>query len=175
MVLEREGLHLERRRQEASSKVIQRQHRVLLSWVRDDAGRQTSSAIIPHGRASRTLGKNRFMSQMTISHVSGYVDNPRSTLYCPRETVAHGEGERYGGTIFHPSAPGISAAQSVALFQCPEPRRDRGLSGPSARPPLCVVDAGSHHSRSQKLRRPHAGGSAGRALCGPYADHADGY
>src|SRR2546425_4694615 len=65
MVLEREGLHLERRRQEASSKVVQRQHRVLLSWVRDDAGRQTSSAIIPHGRASRTLGKNRFMCQMT--------------------------------------------------------------------------------------------------------------
>src|SRR5438093_12603064 len=65
MVLEREGLHLERRRQEASSKVVQRQHRVLLSWVRDDAGRQTSSASIPHGRASRTLGKNRFMSQMT--------------------------------------------------------------------------------------------------------------
>src|SRR5437867_193614 len=59
MVLEREGLHLERRRQEASSKVVQRQHRVLLSWVRDDAGRQTSSAIIPHGRASRTLGKNQ--------------------------------------------------------------------------------------------------------------------
>ena len=39
--LEREGLHLERRRQEASGEVVQRQHRGLLSCVRDNAGRHT--------------------------------------------------------------------------------------------------------------------------------------
>src|SRR5215470_16176531 len=59
LILEREGLHLERRRQEASSKAVQRQHRVLLSWVRDNAGRQISLAIIPDCCVSRTLGKNQ--------------------------------------------------------------------------------------------------------------------
>src|SRR5919109_4055947 len=41
LVLERESLHLERRWQEASSEVVQRQHRILLSCVRDNAGRHT--------------------------------------------------------------------------------------------------------------------------------------
>jgi hypothetical protein len=41
LVFEGKSLHLERRGEEASSEVMQRQHRVLLSCVRDDAGRHT--------------------------------------------------------------------------------------------------------------------------------------
>jgi len=51
-----------------------------------------------------------------------YVDNLYSTPYPPRETVAYGEGERYGGALCHPSTPGIPAAQSVALCESAEPR-----------------------------------------------------
>src|SRR2546426_7297747 len=51
---------------------------------------------------------------------SGYVDNMASTPYLPWETMAHAEGERYGGTTNYPNAPGIPATQSVALFQSPE-------------------------------------------------------
>src|SRR5437867_1651880 len=92
MVLEREGLHLERRRQEASSKVVQRQHRVLLSWVRDDAGRQTSSAIIPHGRASRTLGKNP-VGRIRARCLTARLPNPpvRTVLAA---FIAHGSREK---------------------------------------------------------------------------------
>src|SRR2546425_12813427 len=106
MVLEREGLHLERRRQEASSKVVQRQHRVLLSWVRDDAGRQTSSAIIPHGRASRTLGKNRFMCQMTDRKdvVAGFAMGKNLTIAswgCLKgATATHGDSFSWTVTRF---------------------------------------------------------------------------
>src|SRR5712691_2054947 len=52
----------------------------------------------------------------SISQNGGYVDNPCSTPYPPRETVAYGKGERYGGACCHPSTPGIPAAQSIALF-----------------------------------------------------------
>src|SRR5262249_36661687 len=99
-----------------------------------------------------------------VSHFSGYVDNVPSTAYLPREIVAYGEGERYGGTPGHPSAPGIPAAQAVALFQCPESRLHCGLSGPYTRTPLCAVDAGSHTPRPQKLRGPDAQGAPGHPL-----------
>src|SRR6266540_4812345 len=41
-------------------------------WGRDDARRQTSSAIIPNGRASRTLGKNQI-----IGHIERGLSNNR--------------------------------------------------------------------------------------------------
>src|SRR6266852_9650163 len=100
-----------------------------------------------------------------ISHFSGYVDNLCSTPYPPRETVAHGEGERYGGTTGHPSAPGIPAAQPLAFFECPEPRCDRGLSGVPTCPPLCTLATGRHDSRPQKLRGPDTRGAPGPPLC----------
>src|SRR5215470_12038756 len=89
--------------------------------------------------------------------------------------MAHAEGERYGGTTDYPNAPGIPATQSVALFQSPEPRLDRRLSGPSPRPPLCTVDAGSGDPRPQKLRGPDARGTSGRPLSGSHADHPRRY
>src|SRR5262245_52689291 len=48
-----------------------------------------------------------------ISHFSGYVDNLYSTPYPPRETVASGEGERYGGTTGHPRTAGVPAAPAA--------------------------------------------------------------
>jgi hypothetical protein len=59
LVFEGEGLRLERHGEEASTEIMQQQHRLLLSWGRDDTGRQTIAAIIPDLLASRTLGKNR--------------------------------------------------------------------------------------------------------------------
>jgi len=59
LVFEGEGLHLERCGEEANTEVMQQQHKLLLSWGRDDTGRQTIAVIIPDYLASRTLGKNQ--------------------------------------------------------------------------------------------------------------------
>src|SRR2546425_5701428 len=71
-----------------------------------------------------------------------YVDNLPSTPYHPQDTVASGEGERYAESTHHPRGPRLPAAPSVALFESAEPSVGHDVSGPSARPPLCVGDAG---------------------------------
>ena len=52
-----------------------------------------------------------------ITEFSGYVDNLYSTPYPPRETVAYGEGERYGRATSHPSAPGVPATPAAGDVQ----------------------------------------------------------
>src|SRR5207248_7987682 len=102
------------------------------------------------------FGKPGVIRQAPDALFGGYVDNPCSTPYPPRETVAYGKGERYGEALCHPSVPRIPTAQSVALFESPEPRRDRRLFGVSTCAPLCPRDVGRHHPRPQKLRGPDA-------------------
>jgi hypothetical protein len=55
---------------------------------------------------------------------SGYVDNLYSTPYPPRETVASGEGEKYGGTTGHPYAAGVPAAPAAGDVQSHQSRID---------------------------------------------------
>src|SRR5882724_8137197 len=99
-----------------------------------------------------------------ISHFSGYVDNPGSTPYPPRETVAHGEGERYGRATSYPSAPGVPAAPAAGDVQPGESRMHCRLFGLFARPPLYPVGPGRDDPRPEKLRRPDASGAAARPL-----------
>src|SRR5215831_16199247 len=49
-------------------------------WGRDDAGRQTSSAIIPHGRASRTLAKDQLSWQSPAASFSRQEEGQSSGL-----------------------------------------------------------------------------------------------
>src|SRR5438132_1499220 len=107
-----------------------------------------------------------------ITENGSYVDNSTSTPYRPRETVAFTEGERYAASTVHSPARGLATAPSVALFQPPEPSISGDLSGASARPPLCGVDAGQCAPRPQMFRSADARGSAGHSLSGPDADHA---
>jgi len=65
MVLESEGLHLERRRQEASSEVVQ-QHRVLLSCVRDNAGRHTIAGNYTGLSCFTNSGQEPYLSHFAI-------------------------------------------------------------------------------------------------------------
>src|SRR6266545_534035 len=109
------------------------------------------------------------------SQLSSYVDNRASTPYGPRETVVHGEGERYATSTAHPSAPRILAAEPVARLQCPEPRLGGRLSGPPTCPPRCPRHAGSHDSRAQKFRGAHARSTPVHSLLRPDADDSHGY
>src|SRR4030095_7665625 len=105
-----------------------------------------------------------------FTHFGSYVDNSTSTPYRPRETVAYTEGERYAASTVHSPARGLPTAPSVALFQSPEPSINCALSGASAPPPLCGVDAGQCAPRPQMFRSADARGSAGHSLSGPDAD-----
>src|SRR5437588_9417361 len=67
----------------------------------------------PVGNPARHLGpfyKDQPGSETSLSWFGGYVDNPCSTPYPPRETVAYGKGERYGEALCHPSVPRIPTA-----------------------------------------------------------------
>src|SRR4030095_5272702 len=87
-----------------------------------------------------------------FTYCGSYVDNSTSTPYRPRETVAYIEGERYAASTVHSPARGLPTPPSVALFQSPEPSINCDLSGASARPPLCGVDAGQCAPRPQMFR-----------------------
>ena len=84
----------------------------------------------PATRAPRLLPRSwRPLSRLSCClHHGSYVDNSTSTPYRLRETVAYTEGERYAASTAHPPARGLPTAPSVAFFQSPEPRMDRGLS-----------------------------------------------
>jgi hypothetical protein len=105
-----------------------------------------------------------------FTHNGSYVDNRPSTPYHPQDTVASGEGERYAESTNHPSGPRLPAAPSVALFESAEPSVGRDLSGPSACPPLGVVDAGRRPPRPHMCGGADARGPAGHPLSGPHAD-----
>src|SRR6266436_10241760 len=109
--------------------------------------------------------------KLSTSQNNSYVDNLCSTPYPPRETVAYGEGERYGGTTGHPSAPGIPAAPAAGDVESCQSRLDCGLSRPPARAALRAVGAGRHPPRPEKFCGPHARGTPGRPVCGPDPDH----
>src|SRR5438309_1476043 len=111
---------------------------------------------------------------MTRSCFASYVDNPISTPYRPRETVASGEGERFATSTVHPYVPHIPTAPSVAFFQSPQPTLDWGLSGLFALPPLCVVDTGRCAPRPQMFCGADARGPSGHPLSGSDPNHAYG-
>src|SRR6516165_2559860 len=88
------------------------------AWSRCSQVGRVGCGVVSMGASSSCLAHDA----MLISHNGCYVDNPCSTPYPPRETVAYGKGERYGGALYHSSTAGVPAAQSVALFESTEPR-----------------------------------------------------
>src|SRR5262249_44450045 len=109
-----------------------------------------------------------------ISHSGGYVDNPCSTPYPPRETVAYGKGEKYGGALCPPSTPGVPPAQAVALCESAEPPRDCRLFGLSTCASLWPRNAGRHHPCPQEFHGSPAGGPPDHARARPDADDCHG-
>src|SRR5262249_31513861 len=127
LVFEGKSLHMERRGEEASSEVVQRQHRILLSWVRDNAGRQIS-AIIPDCCASRTLGKNHLLAWYGRSSVAicRPQEHARDRGAC--QTFAGDAGKSLSGMAG--VAPTTSAGVATRASQ---ERRSQSRSNPASR------------------------------------------